>query len=81
MIDHNVMRLHIAMHNALAVTEVERLEKFEDVVSHVQVVELGVEGAEIRVVDILEDEGRCFALCILSDDGSQPNSAEWLQHT
>lgn len=62
MVDHNVMRLHVSMHYALAVTVVERLEEFGDVVPHVQVVELGIEGSEVRVVDILEDEGRCFAL-------------------
>jgi hypothetical protein len=62
MIDHNVMRLHISVHDALAVTVVERLEEFVDVVSHVQVIELGVESPEIRVVDILKDEGRCLAL-------------------
>jgi hypothetical protein len=62
MVDHNVMRLHIAMHDAFAVTVVERLEEFEDVVSHVEVVKLGIEGPEIGVVDIFEDEGRCLAL-------------------
>lgn len=66
MIDHNVMRLHISMHDALAVTEVECLEEFEDVVSHVQVVELGIERAEVGVVDIFEYEGRCFALHVPS---------------
>ncbi len=56
MIDHNVMRLHIAVHDALAVTEVERLEELVDVVPHVDVVEFGVEAAEIGIVDVLEDE-------------------------
>lgn len=62
MIDHNVMRLHIAVHNALAVTEVERLEQLVDVVSNIDVVELGVEGSEICVVDILENERRGLTL-------------------
>lgn len=62
MIDHNVMRFHISMHDTLAVTVVERLEEFEDVVPHVEVIEFGVEGPEVRVVDILEDERGCFAL-------------------
>lgn len=62
MIDHNVMRLHISMHDALAVAVVEGLEEFEDVVPHVEVVELRIERPEIGVVDVFEDEGRCFAL-------------------
>jgi hypothetical protein len=62
MVDHNVMRLHISMHDAFAVTEVERLEQLEDVVSHVQVVELGIQRPEVGVVDILEDERRCLTL-------------------
>ena len=42
MVDHNVMRLHISVHDTLAVTEVERFEEFKDVVSDVDVVELGI---------------------------------------
>lgn len=62
MIDHNVVRLDITMHNSLAVAEVQGLEKLENVESHIEVVELGVETAEVCVVDVLEDEGRRFAL-------------------
>ena len=62
MIDHNVMRLHIAVHDALAVTEIERLEKLKDVEADVEVGELWVEAAEVGVVDVLEDEGRCLTL-------------------
>lgn len=62
MIDHNVMRLHISVHDALAVTEVERFEEFVDVEPHVQVVELGIERPEVGVVDIFEDERRGLAL-------------------
>ncbi len=56
MIDHNVMRLDVAVHNALAVAEVEGLEEFVDVEPHIEVVELGVQAAEIGIVDVLEDE-------------------------
>jgi hypothetical protein len=42
MVDHNVVRLHIAVHNALAVTVVKRLEEFVDVVADIDVVEFGV---------------------------------------
>lgn len=64
MIDHNVMRLHIAVHDALAVTEVEGLEELEDVVADVEVVEPGVQGAELGVVDVFEDERGGLALAI-----------------
>jgi hypothetical protein len=61
-IDHNVVRFHIAVHDAFAVTEVQGLEQLVDVIADVDVVELWVEAAEIRVVYVFEDEGRCFAL-------------------
>jgi hypothetical protein len=62
MIDHNVMRLDVSVHDALAVAVVERLEELEDVVTNINVVELGVQAAEVRVVDSFEDEGWGFAL-------------------
>jgi hypothetical protein len=62
MIDHNVMRLHIPVHDSLAVTVVERLEQLKDIVPHIQVVELRVEAPEIGVVDVFEDQRRCLRL-------------------
>lgn len=62
MIDHNVMRLHIAVHDALAVAEVKRLEEFIDIEPDIEVVELGIEAPEVGVVDVLEDEGGRLAL-------------------
>lgn len=56
MIDHNIMRLHISVHNALAVAEIECLQQLEDVEPDVKVGKLGVEAAEVGVVDVLEDE-------------------------
>ena len=64
MIDHNVMRLHIAVHNALAVTEIEGLKELEDVVADVKVVEPGVQSAELGVVDVFEDERRSLTLAV-----------------
>lgn len=62
MVDHNVMRLHIPVHDALAVTEIKRLEQLKDVEPDVEVGELGVEVAEVRVVDVLKDERRRLTL-------------------
>jgi hypothetical protein len=42
MVDHNVVRLDIAVHDALAVAEVQSLEELENVVPHVVVLELRV---------------------------------------
>ena len=62
MIDHNVMRLDITVHDSLAVAEIEGLQELEDVKSNINIVELGVQASEIGVVDELEDKGRRFAL-------------------
>lgn len=50
------------MHYALAVTEIKRLEQFKDIEPDVEVGELGIEVAEIGVVDMLEDERRRLTL-------------------
>lgn len=76
MIDHNVMRLDVAVHNALAVAEVEGLEEFVDVEPHIEVVELGVQAAEIGIVDVLEDERRRLALQCRSRDQHKPMQPE-----
>lgn len=62
MIDHNVVRFHIPVHNTLAVAKVKRFEELVDVVAHVIVAKLGIESAEVGVVDILEDQGRSLTL-------------------
>lgn len=56
MIDHNVMRLYVSVHDSLAMAEVKSLKQLVDIVAHIDVVELGVEASEIGVVDILEDQ-------------------------
>lgn len=62
MIDHNVVRFHIAVHNALAVTEIQSFQELENVVADIEVVELGVKAAEVGVVDVFENKGRRLAL-------------------
>ena len=56
------MRLHVTVHDALAVAVVECLEEFVDVVAHIDVVELGVKAAEVGVVDVLKDQRRGLTL-------------------
>ena len=69
-VDHDVVRLDVAVHDAFAVAVVEGLEQLVNVVAHVVVGEFGVEGAEVGVVYVFEDEGGCFALLYqISDRG------------
>lgn len=65
MIDHNVVRLDITMHDAFAVAEVESLEELVYVEANVVVLELGVQTPKVGVVHILENQRRCFTLCIV----------------
>lgn len=62
MIDHNVMRLYVPVHDSLAVAVVQAFEQLVDIVSDINVVELGVQAPEIGIVDVFEDEGRRLAL-------------------
>ena len=57
MVNHDVMRLNISVHNALRVTEVKSLQDFKHVEANVKVVEALVELAEVRIacVDKLSD--------------------------
>lgn len=65
MVDHNVMRLHIAVHDALAVAEIQRLEELGNVEPNIEIVELRVQASEVGIVHELEDERWCFALYTL----------------
>lgn len=57
------------MHNSLAVTVVEGLEEFVDVISYIDVVEFGIETSEVRVVHVLENQRwslTLFSVCPVS---------------
>lgn len=62
MIDHNVMRLYISMHDSLAMAEVQGFEELQDVKPDIQVIELGVQAPEVGVVDKLKNERWRLAL-------------------
>ena len=60
MVDHDVMRLDIAVHNALRVAEIERFENLKHVEANVEVIEALIQLAEVRIarVDKLSDDRR-----------------------
>lgn len=62
MINHDVVWLHISVHYALAVTEIQRFQQLKNVISDIVVLEFGVQAAEVGIVDILEDQRRRFTL-------------------
>ncbi len=62
MVDHNVVRFNVSVHDALAMTIVQPLEQLVDVVSNIDVVELGVEAPEVGIIDVLENQRRSLAL-------------------
>lgn len=63
-IDHDVVRLDIAMHHAVGMAVIQRLQQLVNVVSNVQVGQRGVQHLEIDVVDVLEDQRGGLALRI-----------------
>ena len=62
MVDHNVVRFNVSVHDTLAMAKVQPLEQLVDVVPYVNVVKLGVQAPKICIVDMLEDQRRCLAL-------------------
>ena len=73
MIDHNVVRLDITVHDSLAVTEIQCLEKLVDVETDIVVNKPRVKGSKIGVVYVFEDEAGSLALAV-SDDIQQCNN-------
>ena len=63
-IDHDIVGLDISVHDALAVTEVQRLKELVDVEADIIVREPRVQSAEVSVVDSLKDQAGGLALII-----------------
>mmetsp|Transcript_12929 Transcript_12929/g.36903 ORF Transcript_12929/g.36903 Transcript_12929/m.36903 type:complete len:382 (-) Transcript_12929:17-1162(-) len=66
-VDHDVVGLHVAVHDAVGVAIIQRLEQLEDVVPDVVVRQGGVQDLEVGVVHVLEDEGGGLALRVADD--------------
>lgn len=71
-VNHDVVRLDISVHDALAVTEIERLEELVDIEANIIVGEARIECPEVGVVDSLKDQTGSFAL-IVADHIQQRN--------
>ena len=76
-VDHDVVRLHVAVHDTLRVAVVESLEDLEHVVADVEVIEALVKLAEISIASVnkLSDDGGCLGKRI-SDDVDKLNNVD-----
>mmetsp|Transcript_9124 Transcript_9124/g.28278 ORF Transcript_9124/g.28278 Transcript_9124/m.28278 type:complete len:520 (-) Transcript_9124:64-1623(-) len=81
-VDHHVVRLDVAVHDALRVAVLERAQQLKDVVADVVVRQPRVEHLEVGVVYVLEDEAGRLGLRVTHDvhqlDGVRP-AAQVLQ--
>mmetsp|Transcript_25018 Transcript_25018/g.57619 ORF Transcript_25018/g.57619 Transcript_25018/m.57619 type:complete len:295 (-) Transcript_25018:70-954(-) len=57
-VDHDVVRLHISVHDAVRVAEVQGHQHFINVVPDVQIRKCGIKNLEVGVVDGLKDQAR-----------------------
>lgn len=73
MVDHDVVRFHVAVHDAARVAKVEGLEEFKDVVPDVVVGQARVEDFEVGVVDVFKHQTRRLALRAIVVVGGFPN--------
>lgn len=64
MINHDIVRLHISVHDTLAVAEIKCFEQLINVEAHVIIRKAGVQCPEIGVVDGFKDQTRSLALVI-----------------
>ena len=63
-IDHDIVRLDITVHDALAVAEIQGLQELKDIVPDIIVGEPRIQGTEVRVVDILKYQTGRLALTV-----------------
>ena len=61
-VNHNIVRLYISVHDSFAVTEIKSLENLIDVESDVKIVKTLIESPEVNItgVDVLHYESRCL---------------------
>jgi hypothetical protein len=64
MVDHDIVGLHVAMHDTLTVAKVQSLQKFVHVETNIIVGEAGIQRPEVGVVHILKDQTGGLALTI-----------------
>lgn len=64
MINHDVVGLDIPVHDAFAVAEIQSLQKLIHIKAHIVVGEPRVQGPEVSVVDVFENQTRCLALTV-----------------
>jgi hypothetical protein len=67
MIYHNVVRFHVPVHYALTMAKIQGFEKLKDIESNIVVNEPRIEGSEVGIIDVLEDQTRRFALAITNN--------------
>lgn len=54
-INHDIVRLDISVHDAFAVAEVQGFEQLVYVVSHIVVLEFGIKTSKVGVVDVFKN--------------------------
>mmetsp|Transcript_10761 Transcript_10761/g.16051 ORF Transcript_10761/g.16051 Transcript_10761/m.16051 type:complete len:226 (+) Transcript_10761:492-1169(+) len=62
MIDHHIVRLNISVHDAVAVTVVQRFQQLKHIKSNVEISQSRIQNLEVGVVDVFENQTWGFAL-------------------
>ena len=60
MINHDVVWFDVSVHDPPRMTEIERFQKFENIVPHVVVRKFGIEYFEVCVVNVFKNDGGRF---------------------
>ena len=61
---HDIMWLHIPMHDSFAMAEVQSFEQLVNVVADIIIDEARIQSPEVGIVDVLENKTWGFALTI-----------------